>query len=386
MVDSSARKPGDGLTSAGNEVAPAERAVEAFAVVGAPLSAERLGIGRIHQTYVVSRNAGRETYRYILQRINSHVFGSPVPLMENIRRVTEHLRHRLAEEGWQALAARVLSVVPTKGGQACYQDDEGHWWRVYSYVEDSRSWNVAKTPEIAYQGASAFGHFVRLLGDLPGPRLHETIPHFHDTPRWLQTLRGAVEKDPCNRASGAADAIAFVESRVPLTHALSHTGRMDTMPERVVHNDTKINNVLFDRRSGQAVCVVDLDTVMPGLVVHDFGDLVRTTVNPAREDEADLDAVTVRLPVFEAVVRGYLAGTGSLLTGAELDLMAVSSQVITLELGMRFLWDHLQGDVYFTTTQPGQNLNRAQLQFRLLENLEAYAEDMARIVETARQR
>ncbi len=365
---------------------PVEQAVEAFAVVGAPVSAERLGIGRIHHTYVVTRTAGRETYRYILQRINSHVFASPVPLMDNIRRVTEHLRRRLAEEGWEALAERVLSVVPTKDGQACHQDDEGHWWRVYSYVEDTRSWNVAETPEIACEGGKAFGHFVRLLGDLPGPRLNETIPHFHDTPRWFQTLREAVDEDLHNRACGAADAIAFVESRVPLTHAISHTGRVDNLPERVVHNDTKINNVLFDRTSGQAVCVVDLDTVMPGRVLHDFGDLVRTTVNPAREDEADLDAVTVRLPVFEAVVRGYLAGTGSLLTAGEVELMAVSSQVITLELGIRFLWDHLQGDVYFTTTHPGQNLHRAWLQFRLLEKLETRAEEMAKVVEAARHR
>ncbi len=368
----------------GKSVGLPDRALEAFAVLGVPVSVARLGIGRIHQTYLVTRAAGQDKHRYILQRINSHVFGSPEPLMENIRRVTEHLRRRLLEERREALGARVLSVIPTKDGQACHRDDEGHWWRVYSYVENTRSWNVVETPEMAYRGAQAFGEFVRLVSDLPEPRLHETLPYFHDTPRWFESLMQAVAEDPDHRAAGAADPIAFVQNREALTRALSRPTQADALPERIVHNDTKINNVLFDRESGMAVCVVDLDTVMPGLMLHDFGDLVRTTVNSAREDETDLEAVTVRMPVFEAVVRGYLAGTGSLLTRSELDLLAVAGQVITLELGIRFLLDHLRGDVYFTTTHPGQNLHRARLQFRLLEALEARAEDMARVVETAR--
>ena len=362
------------------------RAVEAFAVLGVPVSVEQLGIGRIHQTFLIRSVADTDTLQYILQRINSNVFGSPELLMENIRRVTEHLRWRLSQEGRDALASRVLAVIPTKGGQSCYQDDEGHWWRVYSYVENTRSWSVAETPEIAYRGAQAFGDFVRLVSDLPEPRLHETIPHFHDTPRWFELLREAVSGDRVNRAAGAADAIAFVRNREALSRVLAQANPADSLPERIVHNDTKLNNVLFDRESGQAVCVVDLDTVMPGLLLHDFGDLVRTTVNPAREDETDLHAVTVRMPVFEAVVRGYLVGTGSLLTARELDLMAVSGQVITLELGMRFLLDHLTGDGYFGASRPDQNLQRARLQLRLLEKLEASSEQMQRIVETARQR
>ncbi len=361
-----------------------ERALEAFAVLGAPVSVARLGIGRIHQTYLVTRKDGQASHRYILQRINSHVFGSPEALMENIRRVTEHLRRRLSEEGREALAARVLSVISTRRGQAFHREDEGAWWRVYSCVENTRSWNVAETPEMAYRGAQAFGEFVRLVSDLPEPRLHETFPHFHDTPRWFASLVQAVAEDALHRAAAAADAIAFVQHREALTRVLSPPAQAEALPERIVHNDTKINNVLFDRDSGMAVCVVDLDTVMPGLMLHDFGDLVRTTVNPAREDETDLEAVTVRMPVFEAVVRGYLAGTGSLLTAGELDLMAVSGQVITLELGIRFLLDHLQGDVYFATTHPDQNLQRARLQFRLLEVLESHAEDMVRVVDTAR--
>ncbi len=361
------------------------RAVEAFAIGGAPVSLAPLGVGRIHQTYLVTCSFHRDTRRYVLQRINSRVFRAPGHLMENIQRVTDHLRRRLLDEEHESLAARVPSVIRTMDGRACYLDGEGYWWRLYSYVENSRSRNVAETPEVAYQGARVFGDFVRLLSDLPAPRLHETIPRFHDTPRWFEALTEAAAADLCNRAAAAADLISCIEKRATLTGVLSRPDQPAPLPERVVHNDTKIDNVLFDRDSDQGICVVDLDTVMPGLVLHDFGDLVRTTVNPAREDQADLRQVTVRLAVFEAVVRGYLAGTGALLTAAELDLMAVSGQVITLELAMRFLQDYLRGDVYFTTTHPDQNLQRARLQLRLLENMEACAEQMQRIVETARQ-
>ena len=372
------------MTSPRSLQAPA-RAVEAFAIFGAPISLAPLGVGRIHQTYTVTCSDNRNTRRYVLQRINTRVFRSPERLMENIQRVTDHLRRRLLDEKRESLAARVPSVIPTMDGRACYLDGEGYWWRLYAYVENSRSRNLAETPEIAYQGARIFGDFVRLLSDLPAPRLHETIPHFHDTPRWFEALTEAAAADSCNRAAAAADLISSIEKRATLSGVLSGPNQSVPLPERVVHNDTKIDNVLFDRDSDEGICPVDLDTVMPGLVLHDFGDLVRTTVNPAREDHADLRQVTVRLAVFEAVVRGYLTGAGALLTAAELDLLAVSGQVITLELAMRFLQDHLRGDVYFTTTHPDQNLQRARLQLRLLENLEARSEQMQRIVETARQ-
>jgi len=360
---------------------PPGRVAEAFQVQGTPVAVQPLVIGRIHDTYLVTREAGGRNWRYILQRINPRVFGSPGPMMDNIRRVTGHLRQRLAQEGHTDRADRVLSVVPARDGKSCWRDGEGAWWRMYTYVENTRSYDGADTPVVAYCGARAFGDFVRLLSDLPGPGLHETIPHFHDTPARLSALKQAIEADGLNRAAGARDAIDFALKREPFTRLLADRQAAGDLPERIVHNDTKINNVLFDRDTDEAVCVVDLDTVMPGLVLHDFGDLVRTTASPAGEEERDLDRIEVRLRIFEAVVEGYMAGAGASLSAREVDLMPWGAQVITLELGMRFLTDHLAGDSYFRTTRPGQNLDRARKQFRLLECMEAAIEEMAGVVE-----
>ncbi len=338
---------------------PPGRVAGAFQVQGTPVAVQPLVIGRIHDTYLVTRKAGGRNWRYILQRINPRVFGPPGPMMDNIWRVTGHLRQRLAQEGHTDRADRVLSVVPAIDGKPCWRDGEGAWWRMYTYVENTRSYDRADTPAVACRGARAFGDFVRLLSDLPGPRLHETIPRFHDTPARLSALQQAIEADGLNRAAGARDAIDFGLKREPLTRLLADRQAAGDLPGRIVHNDTKINNVLFDRDTDEAVCVVDLDTVMPGLVLHDFGDLVRTTVSLAGEDERDLDRMDVRLPIFEAVVRGYMAGAGAILSRREVELMPWGAQVITLELGIRFLTDHLVGDSYFRTTRPGQNPARA---------------------------
>lgn len=363
---------------------PPEKVAGAFQVLGMPVAVQPLVIGRIHDTYVVTRRAGRRSWRYILQRINTRVFGSPGAMMDNIRRVTAHLRQRLGHEGDTDRANRVLSVVPARDGNPCWQDGEGAWWRMYTYVENTRSYDRADTSSIAYRGARAFGDFVRLLSDLPGPPLHETIPGFHDTPARLGALQQAIEADGLNRAAGARDAIDFALERESLTRLLADRQAAGDLVGRIVHNDTKINNVLFDRDTDEVVCVVDLDTVMPGLVLHDLGDLVRTTVSPAAEEERDLDRIEIRPPVFEAVVQGYMAGAGPSLSAREVELMPWAAQVITLELGMRFLTDHLGGDCYFRTTRPGQNLDRARRQFRLLERMEAAVEEMAGVVERLR--
>lgn len=360
---------------------PPEKVTGAFQVQGMPVAVQPLVIGRIHDTYLVTRGEGRRNWRYILQRINTRVFGSPGAMMDNIRRVTGHVRQRLVNEGDTDRADRVLSVVAARDGNPCWRDEEGAWWRMYSYVENTRSYDRADTPAIAYRGARAFGDFVRLLSDLPGPPLRETIPGFHDTPARLGALQQAIEADGLNRAAGARDAIDFALERESLTRLLADRQAAGDLVGRIVHNDTKINNVLFDRDTDEVVCVVDLDTVMPGLVLHDFGDLVRTTVSLAAEEEQDLDRIDIRLPVFEAVVQGYMAGAGASLSAREVEFMPWGAQVITFELGMRFLTDHLAGDCYFRTTRPGQNLDRARRQFRLLERMEAAVEEMAGVVE-----
>jgi len=358
----------------------AREAADAFQTGGRLVSVRPLTVGHIHDTYLVIRDAGVTTRRYILQRINSHVFTAPALVMANVRRVTEHLRERLQQEGREEEAGRLISVVPAHSGEPWWRDPSGGWWRTYTYVENSRSFDAVETPGLAYRGARAFGDFARLLGNLPGPRLDETIPHFHDTPARFAALQGAVSVDPLNRAAQAAATIAFAEVREPLTRVLAEPQGEEKFPERVVHNDTKFNNVLFDRDSGQALCVVDLDTVMPGMLLHDFGDLVRTTVGTVGESDREPAGLDLRLPIFEAVARGYVAGAGAILTVEEAELMHEAPRVITLELGMRFLADHLEGDRYFGAAYPGQNLDRARNQFRLLARMEEFTGEMERIL------
>jgi hypothetical protein len=363
----------------------AREAADAFQTGGRLAGVRPLTVGHIHDTYLVTREAGVATHRYILQRINSHVFTAPAQVMANVRRVTEHLKECLRQEGREDEAGRLISVVPAHSGEPWWRDPSGGWWRTYTYVENSCSYDSVEAPDLAYRGARAFGDFARLLGNLPGPRLEETIPHFHDTPARFAALRGAVSSDPLNRAGRASEAIAFAEAREPLARLLAEPRGEGKLPERVVHNDTKFNNVLFDRDSGHALCVVDLDTVMPGLLLHDFGDLVRTTVGTVGEAERDPAGLDLRLPIFEAVARGYLAGAGAILTAEEAGLMREAARVITLELGMRFLTDHLQGDGYFGAVYPGQNLDRARNQFRLLARMEERRGEMERILDKVRR-
>jgi aminoglycoside phosphotransferase (APT) family kinase protein len=359
----------------------AREAADAFRTDGRLARVRPLTIGHIHDTYLVTREAGVATHRYLLQRINSHVLTAPARVMVNIMRVTEHLRGCLQREGREVEADRLISVVPARNGEPWWRDRSGDWWRTYTYVENSRSYDSVEAPELAYRGARAFGDFARLLASLPGPRLEETIPQFHDTPARFAALQGAVSADPLNRAAQAAEAIAFAEVREPLARVLTEPQGEGKLPERVVHNDTKFNNVLFDRDSGQALCVVDLDTVMPGLLLHDFGDLVRSTLGTVGEAAREPAALDLRPPIFEAVARGYMAGAGAILKNEEAELMYEAAQMITLELGMRFLADHLQGDRYFGAMYPGQNLERACSQFRLLARMEERRGEMERILE-----
>ncbi len=349
----------------------------AFAMDGEYRSGLPHGNGHIHDTYLVTRDEGR---RYLLQRINERVFRDPEAVMRNISIVTGHLRKTLAGRGVADRARRVLTPVPTRESGLLHRDDSG-CWRAYTFIEGTRAFGRAEGTSMAYEAARAFGAFARDLADLPPEHLTETLPMFHHTPTRYADFERALEADPHERAKRAGPEIAFARARRPLGEVPSRLVREGRMPWRVTHNDTKLDNVLFDDQTGEALCVVDLDTVMPGLALYDFGDLVRSTAHRAAEDTTALDTVAIEIPLFEALVAGYLAGTGGCLTPGERDHLAFAGRLVALETGLRFLTDYLQGDVYFKIDREPHNLERCRVQFRLVESIEAQTaelEDVAR--------
>lgn len=346
-----------------------------FRVYGELRGVEPYGNGHINDTYCAVYGQAGTAVRYILQRINPRVFKQPAALMANIQRVTAHLGAKLA--GQPEASRSVLTLVPARDGGAWCQDAAGCYWRAYLFIEQARSCEAVQSPQQAFEAAKAFGRFQKLLADLPAPRLHETVPDFHDTPKRFANFVRALEADRCNRARLASAEIAWALRRQPLTRTLLDAG----LPERVTHNDTKLNNVLLDDATGAGVCVIDLDTVMPGLALYDFGDLVRTGTCAAPEDHRNLAEVGLQLPMFEALLRGYLASAGEFLTPAERRHLAVAGAVITLEACLRFLTDFLEGDVYFKIHRDGHNLDRCRTQIRLVESLEAQSDAMQRLVE-----
>lgn len=337
------------------------------------------GNGHIHDTFVVACDAGGAApRRYLVQRINHQVFQDVPALMENVQRVTVHL----ARKG--VAAGRRLALVPAAAGAFIARDPEGGWWRVYDFIERARSYDRVETPAQAREAARAFGEFQSLLTDLPGGRLRETIPGFHDTRRRFQAFARAQAADRANRAVSARAEIGFALAREADAGVLLGLFAAGRLPERVTHNDTKLNNVLLDAATGRAACVIDLDTVMPGLALYDFGDLVRTATSPAPEDERDLAKVALQPAMFRALAEGYLAAAGGFLTAAERAQLVFAGQLITFEIGLRFLTDYLEGDVYFKTHRPGHNLDRCRAQFALVRSIEAQQDALAGIVaETA---
>jgi len=347
-----------------------------FAVAGNFLSALPYGTGHINDTYRAVYLRQGAQIPMLLQRINHRVFQDPAALMRNIERVTAHVAAKVADE--PDAARRALTLMPTRDGTAFHRDPEGNWWRMYQFVERARGLDAVETPAQAYQAARAFGQFQGQLADLPAPRLHDTIPGFHNTPKRFAALEAALAADTVNRAIQAAPEIAFALSRQAIAGVLLSAN----LPERVTHNDTKCNNVLLDDETGEGLCVIDLDTVMPGLALYDFGDMVRTATSPALEDELDLSRVAMRMPIFEALARGYLSAAGSFLTAAEKGYLAFSGKLVTFEIGLRFLADYLSGDTYFKVHRPEHNLDRCRTQFQLVRSIEVREEAMVRLVES----
>jgi len=347
-----------------------------FHIQGEFLSAEPYGSGHINDTYCAAFNQAGTPVRYIFQRINHLVFKNPVALMENISRVTAHLATKWA--GKSDASRRVLTLISALDGGPVYRDRFGNYWRVYLFIEKARTYDAVQSAAQAFQAARAFGVFQKQLADLPAPRLHDTIPDFHHTPKRFAALERAVEADALNRAALAKTEIEFALRRRKMTRVLLDGG----LPERVTHNDTKLNNVMLDDATGEGICVIDLDTVMPGLALYDFGDMVRTATSPAGEDERDLSNVTMQFRMFEALARGYLASVNDFLTSAEKQHLAFSGKLVAFEIGIRFLTDFLAGDTYFKVHRENHNLDRCRAQFKLAESIEQQEEQMNGLIES----
>ncbi len=355
-----------------------------FDIPGDFVTAAPYGSGHINDTYAAVTDQGGTSVRYIVQRINHFVFRNPPELMDNIERVTKHIREKIKNDPHSA--RHVLTLIPTLDGRCWFQDRDGNYWRIYIFVENTKSYDVIENSEQAFQGAKAFGEFQKDLVDLPGKRLNDTIPDFHNTPQRFRNLEKAVKDDAKNRAKSAKKEIDFIFSRKGVTEKLLNLSGQGLVPERVTHNDTKLNNVLFDEKTGEGKCVIDLDTVMPGLALYDFGDLIRTSTSPAAEDEKDLSKIKMQMDKYDALVKGYLTSAKDFLTKSEVDNLAFSGKLITLEIGMRFLTDHLSGDVYFKIHREGHNLDRCRTQLRLVECIEELEDEMNAIAANFRKK
>ena len=350
-------------------------AARQFSVSGEFGDAARYGSGHINESYrAIFRNGSREEH-FLLQRINTHVFPNVAGLMENIERVTEHVGRSIEDRADRE--RRALRLIRTQDGRVWHRDEVGGCWRMYQFVRNARALDTIESAEQAYQVGKAFGEFQHRLATVPAPRLHDTIPDFHHTAKRFAALEEAIARDVAGRAQSVQAEIGFARARKPMTTMLLDAG----LPERITHNDTKCNNVLLDAATNEAICVIDLDTVMPGLAPYDFGDMVRTMTSPAAEDERDLSRVYVRLPIFEAIVRGYLSAAESFLTRAEKECLPLGGKLITFEIGIRFLTDYLSGDTYFRIHRPEHNLDRCRTQFKLVESIELNEDVLSRMVE-----
>lgn len=339
------------------------------------------GAGHINETYAVYMpgEEGDEP-SYVLQRVNSNVFKDPDGVMENIFGVTEYLRSVIRAEGGDP-DRETLAYIKTKTGCNYFEDAEGEPWRCSNFISNSVCYQQVEQPEQFYQSGSSFGHFLKRLENYPAEKLHETIPDFHNTVKRFETFRIAVKRDLKNRANTCKKEIAFVEKRQEDCGVLVKQQESGILPLRVTHNDTKLNNILFDESTDKGLCIIDLDTIMPGLAANDFGDSIRFGAATAQEDEKNLDLVHFDINLYEMYVKGYLEETKDALTDAEIKSLAWGARIITLECGIRFLTDYLQGDTYFKTSYPEHNLVRARTQFKLVYEMEQQFEEMQKIIQ-----
>ncbi|MBQ8108988.1 MAG: aminoglycoside phosphotransferase family protein [Clostridia bacterium] len=353
--------------------------IDRFEFEGSFSACEEIKVGHVNRTYrlrfVLEDKSSRS---YVLQRINTFAFKKPEQVMENVRLITEHLSRAMLARGRDP-ENHVLHLVPTRDGRAMILDGT-ECWRAYDYVSHAKTVNRVDTPGQFYEIGRAFGEFQNMLSDFPIERLYDTIPDFHDTVKRLEAFERSVSADVMRRADSVADEIAFVRARKGRMGRIVEMIADGSLPLRVTHNDTKINNVMLDINTGEALCVVDLDTVMAGSSLYDYGDAIRFGASTAQEDERDLDKVQLDIGLFRGFSDGFIGQTARDLTPLELESLPLGALVMTFEVGLRFLTDYLDGDRYFRIEYPDHNLVRARCQFKLLTDMEAHEEDMKCIV------
>ena len=354
-------------------------AIDGFKLPGELKECIRYGSGHINDTYRLTYETPQGTKRYILQRMSKSIFKKPVELMENVSGVTAWLRKKIENGGDPE--RETLTLVKSNDGLPYFVDSTGEYWRVYLFIEGATCYDAVKDDNDFYQSAVAFGHFQRLLADYPAETLHETIKDFHNTPDRLEKFKKAVAEDICGRAASVQKEIDFILEREELTHALYDLQLDGRLPLRVTHNDTKLNNIMIDDETGKAICVIDLDTVMPGLTANDFGDSIRFGASTALEDEQDLSKVSCDLHLFDVYARGFIEGCGGALTDLEIDMLPMGAILMTFENGIRFLTDHLEGDHYFHIHREGHNLDRCRTQLTLVKDMQEKLPQMNAIIQ-----
>lgn len=363
----------------GREENRAQEIAGLFAVKGELESAKPHGNGHINDTYVLTYREGDAQKRYILQRINHEIFKKPWEVMENVVGVTEFLQKKIAKEGGDP-ERETMHVVPAKDGTAYQKLEDGTYWRMYRFVEGATCYDEVKEPKDFYECALAFGHFQKMLAEYPAEELFETIPNFHNTVERLAAFKRALEADTEHRAGEVQEEIRFILDREKDCHAICDLLASGEIPLRVTHNDTKLNNIMIDNETGKGICIIDLDTVMPGSALYDFGDSIRFGACTGAEDEPDLSKISCDLELFDVYTKGYIEGCEGALTGKEIEMLPMGAKVITLEQGIRFLTDYLEGDHYYKTDRPGQNLDRTRTQLKMVADMEEKWEQMEEIV------
>jgi hypothetical protein len=354
--------------------------VRNFTFEGEFIDAAPYGFGHINDTYALIFQTDQSIQRrYILQRINHNVFKDPVGVMHNLERVTQHLQEKIKDQGGDP-QRETINLIPTIDGASFYRDADGNFWRGEVFIENAQTYQIPNNPAHYYNAALAFGRFSNLLGDFPVNELAITIPDFHHTPKRFDQFIEALETDPVNRAQLVQPEIKFLLEREAETSILVQLSETGLMPVRVTHNDTKFENVMIDDLTGQGICVIDLDTVMPGWIDFDFGDAVRSGSNPAAEDEVDIEKVNFDLAIFDHLAHGFLDAAGEMLTPVEVHNLAFAARLITLEQALRFLSDYLRGDVYYRIHRSGHNLDRCRTQIKLIQDMEAVFAKMEKIV------
>ena len=349
-----------------------------FTAEGTFLKGEPYGSGHIHDTFRIETKE-KDKDDYIVQRLNNKIFKNIPELQQNIERVTVHLQNKLKSVPGSNIKRECLILIPAHDGKSWIEDKDGNFWRMYIFISNHRSYNIVDSPDKAFQGGKAIGRFQAMLSDMPGGPLHETIPSFHDIEKRLQTLVSKIDENPVGRVESVRPEINEVLKRAEEMKTILRLGREGKIPSRITHNDTKFNNILLDEND-KALCVIDLDTVMPGYVHYDFGDAIRTVTNTAAEDEKDLSNVKMNINLFKAYAEGYLSETGKTLNEVEKEYLAFAPKLITYTIGTRFLTDYIDGDNYFKIHHEFHNIQRARAQLKLVMSMEEQYSDMQKII------